>query len=116
MDACYLKNMANPVMLMHLAAASLGLGSAWLSITRPHEYLLKPILKVPPILEIHDIVVVGYPAYQPPPAYRRTLDEIVHYEHYDRAKYRSAQDVIEWLKISRESINTADSKAYSNQP
>jgi len=35
MEACYLKNMATPVMIMHLAAASLGLGSAWVTITRP---------------------------------------------------------------------------------
>jgi 5,6-dimethylbenzimidazole synthase len=115
MEACYLKNMATPVMIMHLAAASLGLGSAWVTITRPHEYLLKQILKVPPVLEIHSMMAVGYPAYETPPGYRRELSEIVHYEEYDPAKYRSAQDVVEWLKISRSSINRADSKAYGGK-
>jgi nitroreductase len=112
MEACYLKNMATPVMLMHLAAASLGLGSAWVTITRPHEYLLKPIFKVPPVLEIHSMIALGYPAYETPTPYRREVSEIAHYEEYDRAKYRSAQDIIDWLKISRNSINTADSEAY----
>jgi nitroreductase len=115
MEACYLKNMATPVMLMHLAAASLGLGSAWVTITRPHEYLLKPILDVPPVLEIHSMMAVGYPAYETPAPYRRELSEITHYEEYDRAKYRSAQDIVEWLKISRASINRADSKAYGEK-
>ena len=112
MEACYLKNMATPVMLMHLAAASLGLGSAWVTITRPHEYLLKPIFKVPPVLEIHSMIALGYPAYETPTPYRREVSEIAHYEEYDQAKYRTAQDIIDWLKISRSSINTADSKAY----
>lgn len=115
MEATYIKNMANPVMLMHLAAASLGLGSAWVSVTRPHEYLIKPILDVPPVLDIHCLMAIGYPAYQTPPGYRRSVDEIVHYEHYDRAKYRSAQDILKWMKLSRASINEADSKAYSGK-
>lgn len=112
MDGVYLKNMANPLMLMHLAAASLGLGSAWVSITRPHEYLMKSILKVPPVLEIHSLIAIGYPAYEPPAGYRRTVEEITHYEQYDAAKYRSAQDIIDWMKVSRDGINTADRKAY----
>lgn len=115
MEACYLKNMGNAVMLMHLAAASLGLGSAWVSITRPHEALLRPILKVPPVIEIHSMIAIGYPAYESPGSYRRELEEIVHYEEYDQAKYRSAQDVIEWMKLSRASINKADSKAYHGE-
>jgi nitroreductase len=110
--ATYLKNMANAAQLMHLAAASLGLGSQWLSITRPWETLLRPILEVPPVLEIHSIVVVGYPAYEPPIPYRRELKEIVHYEKYDKSKYRTGEDVIKWLHVSRTSIRKADGTAY----
>jgi nitroreductase len=115
MEACYLKNMATSVMLMHLAAASLGLGSAWVSITRPHEYLLKSILKVPPVIDIHSMIAVGYPAYDTPSPYRRELSEIVHFEEYDQSKYRSANDIVEWLKVSRASINKADTLAYRNK-
>jgi nitroreductase len=115
MDATFFKNMGNSAMLMHLAAASLGLGSAWVSITRPHEYLLKSILKVPPVLDIHSMLAVGYPAYETPPGHRRELSEIVHHEEYDQTKFRTAQDIIEWLKISRAGIRRADSLAYKGK-
>lgn len=112
MEATYLKNMANTVQNMHLAAASLGLGSQWFSVTRPWEQALKPILEVPAILDIHSMVVLGYPAYETPPPYRRELKEIVHYEKYDKSKFRSGEDIIKWMLTSRQSIRTADSKAY----
>ena len=115
MEAGYYKNMANATMLMHLAAASLGLGSAWVTITRPHEFLLKSLLEVPAVLDIHCMVAVGYPAYETPPGYRRELSEIVHYEKYDQAKFRTGEDIIEWLRVSRAGINTADAKAYGGK-
>jgi len=115
LGATYLKNMANATQNMHLAAAALGLGSQWLSVTRPWEYALRQILQVPIMLEIHSVVVVGYAAYDPPPPYRRELNEIVHYEKYDMEKYRTGKDVIEWLHTSRQSIRKADGAAYNKK-
>lgn len=111
----YIKNMANATQLMHLAAAAQGLGSQWLSVTGPWQNLLRPILEVPPVLEIHSIVVLGYPAYEPPTPYRRELEEIVHYEKYDKSKYRTGEDVIKWLHVSRTSIRKADGTAYGGK-
>lgn len=113
MEGTYLKNMANTCQMMHLAAASLGLGSQWFSVTRPWEEALKTILEVPALLDIHSMVVVGYPAYETPPPYRRELNELVHYEKYDKSKYRSGKDIINWMHTSRQSIRTADGKAYN---
>jgi nitroreductase len=113
MESCYLKNMATAVQIIHLAAASLGLGSQWLSVIRPWEQLLKPILNVPVVLDIHSVVVLGYPAYDTPTPYRRELKEIVHYEKYDKSKYRTGKDVIKWLHTSRVSIRSADGAAYN---
>ena len=45
----------------------------------------------------------------------RTVDEIVHYQHYDQVKYRSIQDILRWMKLSRASINEVDSKDYSKE-
>ena len=82
-------------------AAALGLGSQWKSIGRLNQHALRPVLDLPPVLEIHTMVVVGYPAAEPPASTRRELKEIVHYEKYDRSKYRSGEDVVNWLATQR---------------
>lgn len=107
----YLKNMANATQNMHLAVAALGLGSEWCSVPGGAEEL-KAILNMPAFIDIHTIVAVGYPAYEPSPPYRRELKEIVHYESYDRSKYRSGEDIIEFLKKLRERIKPAYVQAY----
>jgi nitroreductase len=99
--AVYLKNMANATQNMQLAAAALGLGSGWVSVGRIAEGSIKAILGVPDSLEIHTIVPVGYVKYTPPPAYRRELQEIVHFEKYDNGKFRSMDDIIKFLQQLR---------------
>jgi len=49
------------------------------------------------VLDIHTVVPIGYPAYEPEPPYRRELSEIVHFEKYDRSKYRSGDDIVKFL-------------------
>ena len=101
-QACYYKNMANATQNMHLAAAALGLGSQWHSVGRLQEHVLKDVLGVPPVLEIHSLVVVGFPAQLPGPSYRRELKEIVHYEKYDKSRYRTGKDIYNWLVALRQ--------------
>ena len=92
-----LKNIANATQIMTLAAAACGLGTQWVSIARTIEPRLKDLLDVPVELGIHTIVPVGYPDYTPAPSYRRELQEIVHYEKYDRSKYSSGDDIINFI-------------------
>jgi len=96
--AVFLKNMANTVSNMHLAAAALGLGSHWLSVDYVFEQDLKTVLGIPPLLEVHTMVAVGYPDMTPGPGYRRELSEIVHHEKYDAGRHRSDTDVIDFLQ------------------
>lgn len=107
----YLKNVANATQYLCLAASALGLGAQWLSVDSVWETSLKEILDVPAILDIHTIVPVGYAAYKPAPPYRRGLEEIVHYDKYDRDKYRSGEDIIKFLYHLREQTK----KAYSQE-
>ncbi len=93
----YLKSMGNTVTLMHLAAAALGLGSQWVSVSRIWEESLKAILDIPVVLDVHTIVAIGYPASEPSPGYRRELKEMVHFEKYDREKFRSGEKIIKYL-------------------
>jgi len=105
--AHFLKNMANATMMLHLAAAALGLGSQWVSINRTVETPLKALLGVPEELTIPTIVPVGYPAYEPAPPYRRELKEIIHFERYDLARFRSGDDIYEFLLNLRQRTKPA---------
>ena len=96
-EATYLKNMANAVMLMHLAVAALGLGSQWLSVPGLWEPDLKALLGVPKDLIINTLVPIGYPAYEPRSPYRRELKELVHYEKYDLSRYRTDDDIYNFI-------------------
>lgn len=110
----YIKNIGNATHNMHLAAAALGLGSQWKSVNRVWEQALKRLLDVPDMIEIHTVVVLGYPAYQPLPSYRREAKEMVHYEKYDRSKYRSGEEIIKFLSYLRQ--QTKPSYAQETSP
>jgi len=101
-DAIYLKNMANATQMLHLAAAAAGLGSEWISVNRPWGQALKRILDIPEILEVHTLAAIGYPAYKPKASYRRPLADIVHYEKYDRSKYRSGEEICKYIVSLRQ--------------
>lgn len=98
---CYIKNMGNATQILHLAVASAGLGSQWLSVDRVSEYSLLSILDVPVWLDIHTVVAIGYPAYKPLTPYRRGLEEIVHYEKYDRSRARTNEDILDYIRYLR---------------
>lgn len=95
-------NIANATYAINLAAAACGLGSQWVTVSRCLEDLVKPILGVPPIISVFAIVPIGYPAYKPKTPYRRELTEISHYEKYDMTKYRSHEEVQEFIHKLRE--------------
>jgi len=95
------ENIAAATQMIHLAVAACGLGSQWVTVDRYFEELIKPILGVPPILRIFSMVPIGYPAYEPKAPHRRDLEEIVHYEKYDKAKYRSHEAVQEFIRNLR---------------
>jgi len=106
-DATYLKNIANATQNMHLAAAATGLGSQWISVSYIWGQAIKGILNIPEVLDVHTIVAVGYPAYQPPTPYRRQLKDILHYNAYDKSKYRSGEDVQQFLHTLRQRTEAA---------
>ncbi len=89
-ESHFITGMANATLLIHLAAASLGLASQYVSdANSPYmETLLKALLRIPEPLRIYHLVPIGHAKgnFATPP--RRALDEIVHYEQYDVSKYR----------------------------
>ena len=89
-DSHFTTGLANATLLIHLAAASLGLASQYVSdANSPYmETLLKALLGIPEPLRIYHLVPIGYAKgnFATPP--RRALEEIVHYEQYDMKKFR----------------------------
>jgi nitroreductase len=65
---------------MTLAAASLDLGTCWIGAF--YEDKVKEILGVPQEIRVVALLPLGYPAKQPGPLARKTLDEIVAWEHW----------------------------------
>lgn len=99
--------LANACQIMHLAAASLGLGSQWVSICPPFEGAIRNILGVPETFTIQMIMPVGYPAGNTRPRYRRKLSEIVHKEKYDMSKFRSDQKIVDYVIQLRRHMKSA---------
>ena len=110
-NATYLKNMANPVMLINLAASACGLGAQWLSVGDTFERTIKEVLDIPDEIEVHDIIPIGYPAYDPPAPYRRQLQEIVHYEKYDHSRLRTEDDILDYIRKLREMAKSTYARA-----
>lgn len=63
-----------------LAAHALGLGTCWLGWF--DEAVVKQTLDIPEHLRVVGITPLGYPEYQPKARPRKSLDEIVFYDHW----------------------------------
>lgn len=89
-DSHFITGLANATLLIHLAAASLGLASQYVSdANSPYmETMLKALLGIPEPLRIYHLVPIGYAKgnFVTPP--RRELEEVIHFEKYDVNKFR----------------------------
>jgi nitroreductase len=91
--------MTNVSQLIHLAAASLGLGAQWVTIHVPEAFT--KVLDVPDLLTFYLIIPIGWPAVERRPGWRRELSEMVHHDRYDRRLYMSNEDAYEYLRRLR---------------
>jgi nitroreductase len=108
-DSTYLKNVGNATQNLHMAAAALGLSSQWVSVSRLWGQSLKEILRIPEMLDVHTLVAVGKPAYEPKPGQRRPLSDMVHRNVYDMSKYRTGEDIQRFiLKLRRATAQSYD--------
>lgn len=94
-------NMGNAAFLINLAAVTLGLAAAWISISPPSDSRIISLLGIPDYFKIYTIVPIGYPAYHPPPPYRRNQEEITHWERYDKNKFRTDEQMDQFLVALR---------------
>jgi nitroreductase len=87
--------LANTCTLIHLAAASQGLGTQWVTIHIQEPF--KRILEVPDLLMLYLIIPIGIPAVEPMHGVRRPLAELVHHDRYDQDRYMTNEQAIQYL-------------------
>ena len=86
-------------MTIHLAAASLGLGSQRVDVI--HEQAYKEALGYPEPIRLNIIVPIGYRAYEPGPPQRLPLEDLVHFDRYDMKKFLRNDDFLKYLERIR---------------
>ncbi|MBI4186035.1 MAG: nitroreductase family protein [Chloroflexi bacterium] len=91
----FASSMGHLGMTLHLAAASLGLGSQRVDVGVQEPY--RQVLKYPEPIRLNIIVPVGYPAYQAGPPRRLPLRGMVHSDQYDMSKYMRGEDFLGYL-------------------
>ena len=76
----YAIDVAIAVNHMTLAAASMGLGTCWIGAF--HEDQVKEILGVPAEIRVVALLPLGYPAEEPLPRPRKSLEQILAWDHW----------------------------------
>lgn len=106
--------LANAETLIHLAAASLGLASQWVSLQVPGPF--EKILGVPDVMTMHSIIPVGYPFQEKLSGiFRRKLKDITHFDKYDNSKYMTNKDIIDYLYFLRKGTFATYSKSRGSE-
>ena len=99
----YYSGLANAFLYMHLAAATLGIGTQWVSITHTGyvQSMIKQLLGIPSELEVFDMIALGYPEMEPRPKLMRNREEMIHYDDCGPDDFRSNEDAMEFVKRAR---------------
>ncbi len=99
----FISGLANALLLMHLAATSLGLGSQWVSrvSTAYGNCMTKNLLGIPEPFEVYDMMALGYPASLPQPRLMREKGTMVHHDYCGPEAFRTDEEVNDFVRRSR---------------
>ncbi len=105
-----LQSLASSVMSMHLAAAALGYSSWWVTAIGQEkaQKALKPILGVPEVLHVIDILCFGHPEKEPYVRQKKPLEEILHWGRYDASHEKSDGEIQDWIENRRHKVMYRD--------
>jgi nitroreductase len=81
-----------------LAAASMNLGTVWVSVREEVEPELRKLFQVPDELRLLWVVPIGHARSWPRAKRRRPITAFTHYEVYDRKKLRKDSEIQPWPK------------------
>ena len=91
-------SIANSVQQMMLAAASMKLGTVWVSVREEVEAELRELFGVPSELRLLWIVPIGHARSWPKAKPRRSTSAFIHREVYDKTKLRRDNEIMAWPK------------------
>lgn len=91
-------SIANAVQQMMLAAASMNLGTVWVSVREEVEPELRELFQVPEPLRLLWVVPIGHASSWPKAKPRRKISDFTHMEVYDPRKLRSDAEIRPWPK------------------
>jgi nitroreductase len=105
-----LQSVAASTMSAHLAAAALGYQVWWVTAIGQDDAqaAIRPLLGVPAELAIIDIMAFGVPAKAPYKRWKKTLPEIMSWERFDMANYRTLEQIDEWVRETRHKVMYRD--------
>ncbi len=79
---CYPIDLAISIDHMTLEAVELGLGTCWIGAFYEDE--VKRLLNIPERIKVVNLLPLGYPSYEPSFTSRKSLEEITHYEEWEK--------------------------------
>jgi len=91
-------SIANAVQQMMLAAASMNLGTVWVSVREEVEPELREMFKVPRELRLLWVMPIGHARSWPKAKPRRSSSAFTHWETYDGKKLRPESNIQAWPK------------------
>ena len=91
-------SIANSVQQMMLAAASMNLGTVWVSVREEVEPALRKLFHVPDSLRLLWVMPIGHARAWPKAKPRRPIAAFTHYESYDRERLRDDSAIHAWPK------------------
>ncbi len=91
-------SIANSVQQMMLAAASMNLGTVWVSVREEVEPELRELFQVPQPLRLLWVVPIGHARSWPKAKPRRKIADFTHMEVYDPKKLRPDSAICAWPK------------------
>ena len=94
-EEVFYSSVAASIQNLHLAATALGLAVTWGTVREGSMLPLAKLLDLPEGLEIIALVRVGYPQEIPLSKPRRSVEETVHQEKFQRDKLRDVRQFIE---------------------
>ena len=107
-----LQSVAAATMAAHLAAAALGYNVWWVTAIgqAKAQAAMKPLLGIPEELSVLDIMCFGKPAKAPYKRWKKELAEIVSWNRFDQAQYRTPAQIDEWVATTRHKVMYKDGK------
>ena len=91
-------SIASAVEQMMLMAASMSLGTVWVSVREEIEPELREVFKVPQPIRLLWVVPIGHARFWPKAKPRRKVSDFTHREFYDPKKLRKDSEIRPWPK------------------